>query len=287
MKIAVTGSTGHLGRLIVNKLKEKVSTSDIVALARSKEKAADLGVEVREADYMKPDTLESALTDIDTLMLISSSEVGQRAIQHHNIIEAAKKAGVKWIIYTSLLRADTSTIPLADEHAVTEEELKKSGIPFTILRNSWYTENYTGSIPGALAGGAFIGSAGEGKISSATRDDYADAAAVVLTTNGHQGKIYELAGDESYRLSDLAAEISRQTGKTIPYKNLPPGEFAAALKTFGLPEHIADALAEWEFAASEDQLFDDSRQLSTLIRRPTTPLATAVKDALVTGSRNG
>jgi len=284
MKIAVTGSTGHLGRLVISKLKEKVSPADIVALARSKQKAANLGIEVREADYMKPETLGPALAGIDTLLLISSSEVGRRTVQHHNLIEAAKKNGVKWIIYTSLLRADTSRISLADEHAGTEAELKSSGIPYTMLRNGWYTENYTGSIPGALANGALIGSAGNGRLSTATRADYADAAVAVITTSGHVGKTYELAGDESYTLSDLAAEISRQTGKEIPYKNLPPEEFAAALKGFGLPGNIADAMAGWEAAASKGELFDDGRQLSTLIGRPTTPLSTAVKDALKTTS---
>jgi NAD(P)H dehydrogenase (quinone) len=157
---------------------------------------------------------------------------------------------------------------------------KASGVPYTILRNGWYTENYTGSIGGALAGGAYTGSAGDGKIASAPRADYAEAAVAVLTGTGHEGKTYELAGDEAYTLTDLAAEISRQTGKTIPYKNLPEAEYAAALASFGLPEGFAQALAGWNVAASKGALFDDGRQLSTLIGRPTTPLSTAVADAL-------
>ena len=184
------------------------------------------------------------------------------------------------IVYTSLLHADTSPLSLAEEHLATEAELKASGIPFTILRNGWYTENYTGSIPGALAGGAFLGSAGEGKISSATRADYAEAAVAALTGDGHEGKTYELAGDEAWTLSDLAAEISRQTGRTIPYKNLPEAEYAAALEGFGLPEVLARAIASWDVGASQGALFDDCRQLSTLIGRPTTPLSIAVADAL-------
>lgn len=280
MKIGITGATGQLGRLVVGKLKSKVSPDSLVALVRSPEKGADLGVETREADYIKPETLETALKGIDTLLLISSSEVGQRATQHHNIIEAAKKGGVKWIVYTSLLHADTSTLSLADEHRATEAELKQSGIPHTILRNGWYTENYTGSIQGALAGGAFIGSAGEGKISSASRADFADAAVAVLTTEGHEGKVYELAGDEAYTLSDLAAEISRQTGKDIPYKNLPEADYAAALASFGLPEALAQAVASWDTAASKGDLYDDSRQLSALIGHPTTPLKETVAEAL-------
>lgn len=280
MTIVITGATGQLGRLVINKLKEKVSHTEIVALVRSPEKAQELGVTTREANYDQPDTLDRALAGVDTLLLISSSEVGKRTVQHHNVIEAAKKAGIKWIVYTSLLHADSSSLSLAEEHLATEKELKASGIPFTILRNGWYSENYTGSIPGALAGGAFIGSAGEGKISSASRADYANAAVSVLTSEGHEGKTYELAGDESYTLSDLAAEISRQSGKTIPYKNLPESDYAAALTGFGLPESLAQAIAGWDTGASENALYDDSRELSKLIGRPTTPFSVAVADAL-------
>ena len=278
--IAITGATGQLGRLVIEKLKGRGLASDIVALARSTAKAADLGVAGREADYDRPETLERALAGVDTLLLISSNEVGKRAAQHHNAIEAAKKAGVKRIAYTSLLHADASPLNLAEEHRQTEAELKASGIPFTILRNGWYTENYTGSIPGALAGGAFLGSAGEGKISSATRADFADAAIAVLMGEGHEGKIYELAGDEAWTLSDLAAEISRQTGREIPYKNLPETEYAAALEGFGLPEGFARMIAGWDVGASRGALFDDGRQLSRLTGQPTTPLSVAVADAL-------
>jgi NAD(P)H dehydrogenase (quinone) len=259
MKIAITGATGQLGQLVVNKLKEKVSSDNIVALVRSKQKASNLGVEAREADYDKPETLESALNGIDTLLLISGSEVGKRARQHYNVIDAAKKAGVKWIVYTSLLHADTSTISLAGEHLETEAALKQSSIPFTLLRNGWYTENYTGSIRGALAGGAFIGSAGHGKIASAARADFAEAAVAVLTSRGHEGKVYELAGDEAYTLTDFAAEISEQTGENIPYKNLPEDDYAAALTSFGLPDGVAKAIAGWDVSASNGDLFDDNR----------------------------
>lgn len=279
-KIAITGATGQLGRLVVDKLKAKVPAADIVALARTPAKGADLGVTVREADYTRPETLDQALAGIDTLLLISGNEVGQRTAQHRNVIEAAKKSGVKWIVYTSILRADTSPLSLAEEHRATEDAVKASGIPFTILRHGWYTENYTGSIPGALAGGAFIGSAGNGKISFVPREDYAEAAVAVLTSAGHQGKIYELAGDEGYTLGDLADEVSRQTGKTIPYQDLPAADYAAALTGFGLPAGVAQAIAGWDVGASQGALFDDGRQLSTLIGRPTTPLSAAVADAL-------
>jgi len=280
MKIAITGATGQLGRLVVSKLKQKVSPENIVALVRSPQKAADLGVEARECDYNLPESLDSALDGINTLLLISGSEVGKRATQHSNVIEAAKKAGVQWIVYTSLLHADTSSLSLAVEHRATEAALQEASIPFTLLRNGWYTENYTGSIPGAIAGGAFLGSAGEGKISAAARADFADAAVVVLTSAGHKGKIYELAGDEFFTLSDLAAEISRQTGKDIPYKNLPETDYAALLTSFGLPEGLAQAIAGWDVAASNGALLDEGRQLSALIGRPTTPLSEVVATAL-------
>ena len=187
MTIAVTGATGQLGRIVIEKLKGQTE-DQIIALVRSPEKAADLGVEARRADYEDAASLEAALKGVDTLLLISSSEVGKRATQHHNVIEAAKNNGVKRIVYTSLLRADTSPLSLAAEHAETEKELKASGIPHTILRNGWYTENYTGSLEGAVAAGTLIGSAGEGRISSAARADYADAAVAALTTKGHDGK---------------------------------------------------------------------------------------------------
>ena len=279
MTIGVTGATGQLGRLVVEKLKGKTGYT-IVALVRSPAKAARLGVAAREADYTKPATLKSALAGVDTLLLISASDVGHRVPQHHNVIEAAKSAGVKRIVYTSFLHADVSPISLAAEHRTTEAELKASGIPHTILRNGWYTENYTSSIGGALAGGAVIGSAGNGKFSSATRADYAEAAVAALAGKGHDGKTYELAGDDAYTLSDFAAEISRQTGKTIPYKNLPEPDYAAALAGFGLPEAIAKAVASWDVDASKGALFDGGRQLSALIGRPTTPLSSAVATAL-------
>jgi NAD(P)H dehydrogenase (quinone) len=281
MTIGITGATGHLGRLVVQRLKTHVPASDLVALVRTPAKAADLGIAVREADYDRPDTLVRALKGIDTLMFISASEIGKRLAQHHNIIEAAKKAGVKRIVYTSLLHADNSPINLASEHLPTENEIKASGIPYTILRNGWYTENYTGSIGGALAGGAFIGSAGEGKVSSAARADYADAAVAAVTGTGQEGKTYELAGDTSWTLADLAAEISRQSGKSIPYRNLPEAEYAKALEGFGLPKPIAGAIASWDTGASKGGLFDESHQLSKLIGHPTTPMPETVREALL------
>ena len=280
MKIGVTGATGQLGHLVVEQLKAKVSADSIVALVRTPEKAAELGVEARAFDYTKPEGLVASLKGIDKLLLISGNEIGQRLPQHKAVIEAAKQVGVKLFVYTSLLHADTSTLGLAGEHLSTENILKASGLTYTILRNGWYTENYTGSAKGAIGAGAFIGAAGDGKIASAARADYAEAAAVVLAGAGHENKIYELSGDTAYTLTELAAEISRQTGKTIPYNNLTEAEYAGILKSFGLPEGVAQMLADSDTGASKGGLFDDSKVLSKLIGRPTTPLAKVLADAI-------
>ncbi len=281
--IAITGATGQLGRLVLQNLLKTVPASQIVAAVRSPEKAADLaalGVQVRQADYAQPATLEAAFQGVDKLLLISSSEVGQRAPQHAAVIAAAQKAGVKLIAYTSILRADTSPLGLAAEHKETEAMLRASGIPFVLLRNGWYTENYTASVPAALQYGAVMGSAKDGRIASAARADYAAAAAAVLTKDGQAGQVYELAGDTAYTLSELAAEIARQSGKPVVYNDLPEAAYAAALVQVGLPEGFAALLADSDVGASKGGLFDDGHQLSQLIGRPTTPLADVVKAAL-------
>lgn len=280
MKTGITGATGQLGRLVIAKLKGKVADGTIVALVRNTEKAKDLGVEAREFDYNKPETLAESLKGIDQLLLISGSDIGQRARQHASVVNAAKQAGVKKIVYTSLLHTGNTTVSLAEEHLPSENAVIESGISYTILRNGWYTENHTGSISGVLAAGAVFGSAGNGQFSSAARADFAEAAVVVLTETGHEGKIYELAGDEPYTLAEYAAEIARQTGKSIDYKNLPVSEYAKILESFGLPGFIAEAIAGWDVSASKGDLFDDSHTLSKLIGRPTTPMSEVVKNAL-------
>jgi len=281
MKIGITGATGQLGRLIVDKLKDRISPENIVALVRTPEKIDDKTIEARQFNYDVPDSLAKSLEGIDHLMLISGSEVGKRKQQHENVINAAKKAGVKWIVYTSLLHADSSSISLAGEHRATEAALKASGIAHTILRNGWYTENYTSSIPASVKNGAIIGCAGEGKISSATREDYAEAAAVVLTSANQQGKVYELAGDKHYRLKELATEVSLQTGKDIPYQNITETEYVAILTSMGIPDEYAKTIVGFDTAASRNDLFDDSKQLSQLIGRPTTALSQSVKEVLI------
>ena len=280
MKIAVTGATGQLGCIVINQLKETNEKGNIVALARSPQKATGMGVDVRVADYNNPVSLNIALMDIATLVFISGSEVGQRIPQHTNIIEAAKQAGVRRIVYTSLLHVDTTSLSISEEHIVTETLLKNAGIPFTILRNGWYTENYENSVMSGLKANTFIGSACDGKISSAARRDYAEAIVAVLSSGAHHGKIYELAGDESFSLSDLAAEVSVQSGKLISYTNLSSEEYVTTLLKAGLPHGVAEMLAGIDVSTSKGDLFDDSHQLSNLIGRPTTPLSDVVKDFL-------
>ena len=279
MTIAVTGATGQLGRLTIAALKRRLPATEIVALARSPEKA-DLGVETRAFDYTRPDGLAAALAGVERLLLISSNEVGQRAGQHQAVIAAAKAAGVREIVYTSLLHADRSPLSLAGEHVETEAMLAASGVPHVLLRNGWYAENYTGSVPVALQHGALIGAAGTGRISGAARADYAEAAAVVLAEGGHAGRVYELAADQAWTLADLAAEISRQSGREIPYVNLSEADYTAALVKAGLPEGLSAAIAGWDVGAAQGALYDDGQALSGLIGRPTTPLADVVKAAL-------
>lgn len=281
--IAITGATGQLGQHVIEKLLKTVPASQLVAIVRNPAKAEALsqqGVTVRQADYTDQTAFTAALAGVDKLLLISSSEVGQRAAQHQNVINAAKAAGVKFIAYTSLLHADTSPLGLHVEHVATEKALAESGIAYALLRNGWYTENYLASAPPALEHGVFIGAAGEGKIASATRADYAAAAARVISEEGHAGKVYELAGDQAWTLRELAAELSRQSGKNVVYQNLSEADFAAALKSVGLPAGLADMLADSDVGASKGGLFDDSHTLSTLLGHPTTSLAESVKGIL-------
>lgn len=276
MTIAVTGATGQLGRLAIAALKARGLSP--VALARSPAKAADLGVEARAFDYTAPDA--AALKGVDVLVLISSSDFNDRPGQHRNVIAAARAAGVGRIVYTSILRADTSAMILAQDHAATEAALKASGLGYTFLRNGWYTENYTGGLAGALQAGAMIGASGEGRISSAARADYAEAIAVTASQPGHEGQIYELAGDSAHSMAEFAAEVGRQAGRILPFNTLPPETYAGILTGFGLPEAFAQVLADSDVQAAQGALFDSSRTLSRLIGRPTTPIAQTIARAL-------
>lgn len=276
MTLAITGATGQLGRLVIDALKTKAAAEGIIALVRNTDKAADLGVPARPFNYDAPETLAPALDGVDTLLLISGSDVGRRVPQHAAVINAAKATGVQHIVYTSLLNAPSSTLGLAPEHVETEKLLVASRIGHTLLRNGWYTENYTMGLTAALEHNALLGAAKDGRISSAARHDYAEAAAVVLMDKALQGRTYELSGDDSYTLTDLAATLSTQAGKDIPYVDLPEADYAAALTRAGLPAEFAEFLANCDVEASKGALFDEGTQLSDLIGRPTTPLATAV-----------
>ncbi|MGX7743625.1 SDR family oxidoreductase [Rhodopseudomonas parapalustris] len=283
-RFLVTGASGQLGRLVLDGLLKSVSPAQIGVLVRSDKAAAEFaarGLHVHIGDYGRPETLAAAFAGVDRALLISSSEIGQRATQHRNAIEAARAAGVSLLAYTSLLHADRSPLGLAKEHLQTEIALRELGVPHVVLRNGWYSENYTASIPAALAHGALLGSAGDGRIASAARADYADAAVRMLTAEEPQaGRIYELAGDESYSLAEFAAELSRQSGKAVAYRDLPQAEYQAALIAAGLPEPFAALLADSDAGAAKGALFDDSHALSQLIGRPTTPIATTIAAAL-------
>lgn len=286
--IVVTGATGQLGRLVIAELLKTLPADQLIAAVRSPEKAQDLaalGLNIRQADYNQPSTLDSAFKGAEKVLLISSSEVGQRLAQHGAVIEAAKRAHVGLLAYTSLLHADSSPLTiLGDEHRATEALLKDSGLPVVLLRNGWYNENYAMGIPAAIANHALAGCAGDGLIASAARADYAAAAAAVLTRTDQAGKIYELAGDSAYRLTDLAAEISSQCGSAVNYVDLTQAGYEELLKQAGLPEPVAAMLADSAAGTAKGGLYDDSHQLSRLIGRPTTPMADTVAAALKTAS---
>ncbi|MFB6349564.1 SDR family oxidoreductase [Moraxella sp. ZJ142] len=279
---AITAANGQLGRLVLEQLKKRVPADNIVALVRDPVKATDLGVAVRAGDYDKPDELEASLQGVDKLLLISGMMPGAAgANQHQNVINAAKKAGVTYIAYTSVVNADNS--PFADlgpKHRGTEDALKASGLDYTILRHAWYSENYTESVPAALANNALYGSAKDGKISSATRADLAEADAIVLSSDEHHGKTYELAGDETYTLSDFAAVLSELAGKDITYVDMPQADYAAALQQAGLPDELAEALAYWDSCVAQDAVFSTDKTLAKLLGCPTTDLKTAIQAAL-------
>jgi NAD(P)H dehydrogenase (quinone) len=281
--IIVTGATGQLGRLVIASLLKTVPAAQIVAAVRDVAKAADLaaqGVQVRRADYSDPASLDAAFAGASKVLLISSSELGQRLPQHRNVIAAAVRAKAGLLAYTSVLHADTSALGLAEEHRQTEAAVRASGLNYSLLRNGWYVENYTGGLGAALAHGALAGGAGEGRISAAARADYADAAAAVLASAQAVEQVYELAGDTAFTLGDLAAELSRQSGKDIPFHNLPQQDYRDMLLGFGLPAPLAELIADSDAQAARGALYDGSGTLGKLIGRPTIPLADAVKAAL-------
>jgi NAD(P)H dehydrogenase (quinone) len=282
MSIVVTGATGHLGRLAVESLLDRgVPAAEIVATGRRVEKLADLadrGVVVRPADYDDPDSLRAAFAGAEKLLLVSGSEVGQRVAQHANVIAAAQDSGVELIAYTSILKADTSSLLLAQEHRATEQALAASGIPYVLLRNSWYLENYTAQLPVYLEHG-IAGAAGSGRVSAATRADYAEAAAAVLTGEGHEGAVYELGGP-AFSMDELAEAVSAATGRTVSYTDLPVEQFTAVLVGAGLPEPVAAVFADGDRGLAQGELLTDGSDLEKLIGRAPTALSGALAAAV-------
>ncbi len=281
--VVVTGATGQLGRLVIEELLDKLPASEIVAAVRNPARASEWakrGVQVREADYSRPETLATAFAGAEKVLLISSSELGQRVAQHAAVVDAARAAEVKVLAYTSILNADTSTLLLAREHKETEAKMRASGISFVFLRNGWYTENHTASLPLAVEHGALLGAAGDGRFAAAPRRDYAQAAAAVLTSAGHENMIYELGGDEPFTLGELADEAAKQSGKPVRYQNLPEVEYAKALEGFGLPYPVAAGVADGDAGAARGELTTTSHSLRELIGRPTGSMRDSVGEAL-------
>ena len=280
MKIGVTGASGQLGRLVVQQLLERCQAADLVAIVRDPAKGADLvgaGVEVRTADYEDRAALDMAVTGLDRLLLISSNEVGKRFPQHKNVIDAAKAAGVKQVVYTSAPKATTSALILAPEHKATEEYLAASGLDYTVLRNNWYTENYARTVQMAKDSGTVVAATGSGRVASASRADYAEGAAAVLTGEGHEGKVYEFSGDSAWDYNELAAVIAAVTGAACTYQPVEPEALAAAMKEAGADEGLAAFVAALDQNIAGGELSDASPELSELIGRPTTPLRESVE----------
>ena len=285
MSIVVTGATGQLGRLVVEALLRRgVPAARIVATGRDTagiKDLADRGVVVRRADFGDAASLAAAFAGAEKLLLISASiPVEERLANHRRAVDAAQTAGVSLVAYTSMTRADTTATIIGATHRGTEEYLHERAVPSVLLRNGWYLENYTSQLPVVLQSGAFIGATGTGRISAASRADYAEAAALVLSTEGHVGKVYELAGDEAFTLAELAAAVADRTGRPIAYTDLPAEQFAAALAGAGVPADVAHALADADLGLGRGELFSDSGDLSRLIGRPTTTLAAALDEAL-------
>ena len=288
--ITVTAATGRFGQLVVDALlKRGVPAAGIVAAVRDPHKAAGLakqGVQVRDADYDRPETLLPAFTGASKLLLIPSAVFGQRYPQMQHAVTAAAAAGAGLIAYASFVNTATSTLRLGEEHKQAEAAIRASGLPFVLLRNGAYTEMYTETLGPALQYRAILGSAGDGKVSAATRADLAEAAAAVLASDGHEGSVYELGGT-AFTMADLAAEVSRQTGKHIVYQDMPVDDYAKTLTAAGIPESFAGLLADTSLAIAHGDWYTDSTDLQQLIGRPSTPLADVVTAALKTGPAGG
>ena len=239
--IFVSGASGKLGRLVLAALKEKGYAGKIIAGTRDPSKLADVtGVEVRKADFTDKAGLVTALAGVDRLLVISTDVIGQRLPQHLTAVEAAKDAGVKEIFYTSMPSPEPpSAISFAPEHFGTEEAIKSSGLAYTILRMTWYTENLLGSLPGNLATGQWFTSAGDGKLSYVTRTDCARAAAGALI-RGAENKIYTVTGPEALTTAQIATIASAVTGKPLTTINVTDEQLAAGAKSAGVPDFVVE-----------------------------------------------
>jgi NAD(P)H dehydrogenase (quinone) len=283
MKIAITGATGQLGQLVIQALLKEVPASQIIALVRSEAKAASFkqqGIELRHFDYDAPETLAPALQGVDKLLLISANEIGRRTPQHKAVIEAARQASVPYIAYTSLLRADTSPLGLAQEHRETEALIQDSGLAYTFLRNNWYSDNYLATVQQIAESGVLYGASQDGKISSASREDYAEAAAKVLASAGHENKTYELAGSESFTKEDLAQFIGQAAHKSVTYQNLSADDLRQGLTQAGLPAHLIDVIVDADVQTAKGAMYSDRKDLEQLIGRKTTRIQDAIKATL-------
>jgi NAD(P)H dehydrogenase (quinone) len=282
MSIVVTGATGNLGRFVIEGLLEKVPAEQITAVVRSEEKGAGFaarGVKLAVADYSTPETFDGLFSAGDKVLLISGSELDKdRVTQHKVVINAAKAAGVALLAYTSAPGALKAA--LADDHRGTEQALLESGLPYVLLRNGWYNENYTEQLAPVLEHGAVVHAAGEGRVASAARADYAAAAVAVLTGEGHENKTYELSGDTAWSFAEYAAEIAEQSGKEIVYNAVPTEVYVGILTGAGLPEPLARILAGVDASVEKGELAGTPGDLSGLIGRPTTPITDSIAAAL-------
>ena len=283
MKIAITGATGQLGQLVLQFLLKETAAENIIALVRSPEKAASLqaqGIELRHFDYDQPDTLVPALQGVDKLLLISANEIGRRTPQHKAVIDAAVEAKVLYLAYTSLLRADTSPLGLSQEHRETESLIQASGLTYTFLRNNWYVENYLAAAGHVVETGTLFGAAKDGKINAATRADYAEAAAKVLTSSGHENKTYELASSDSFTLAQLAETLQQVSGQNVHYQNLTAEDYTQGLLQAGLPAGLVDVIVDADINSIDGAMQSDRKDLEHLLGHPTTSLRSAVEAAL-------
>ncbi len=282
MTIAVTGATGQLGRLVINGLLQTQPADTVIAVVRDESKAADLaaaGVQVRIAAYEDRAALEAALAGADKVLLISSSEMGKRVEQHQNVIDAAVAAGVPHLLYTSAPQATTSALVVVPEHKATEEAIHASGLASTMLRNGWYTENYLGQLATAQQTGTITGAAGDGRVASASRADFADGTVAVLTSEGHEGKVYELSGDYAWNYDELASAVGTVIGKPVTYQPVDGAELVKILTASGLDGDTAQFVAALDANTKDGLLAETSGELSALIGRPTTPLLEGLQAA--------